>query len=54
MDPKNAIPKAVLRQMARWASLGGIARRKKLTAIQRSAIARKGGLARGKAQRNGS
>lgn len=54
MDPKNAIPKAALRQMAKWASLGGIARRKKLTAIQRKTIARKAGIASGKARRNGS
>lgn len=54
MTTKNAIPKAVLVQMRKWASLGGIARKKKLTAIQRKTIARNAGIASGKARRNGA
>lgn len=54
MSKNNAIPKAVLAQMKKWASLGGIARRKKLTAIQRRTIARNAGVASGKARRNGA
>jgi hypothetical protein len=51
MDTKNTIPKSVRKQMAIWASLGGIARRKRLTIIQRKTIARNAGIASGKARR---
>ncbi len=37
--------------MAKWASLGGIARKKKLTVIQRKTIARNAGIASGKVRR---
>ena len=51
MTPKNTIPKAVRVQMAKWASLGGIARKKKLTIIQRKTIAKNAGIASGAARR---
>jgi len=51
MSQSKAIPKAVLAQMRVWASLGGIARKKKLTQIQRKTIARNAGIASGIARR---
>jgi hypothetical protein len=51
MKSKNALPKAVLEQFRRWGKLGGLARKKKLTQLQRSMSARKAGLESGRARR---
>lgn len=54
MAQEKTVPKAVSDQMALWGRLGGLARRKRLTIIQRKTIARNAGIASGKARRNGS
>lgn len=41
-------------QFVRWGRMGGLARRKKMTQIQRSESARKAGIASGKVRGNGN